>query len=482
MSRFLVLSLILVISPSLSSAKDATQLCPKTIKFLKNPLPTTADLYHDVMAGVLADLKRDKEFEGISQAEEFCRDARARLWTKLIAGASQEILKTPRILLIVGEYNFYFKKYDAARDAFFEVHRGDPNNIYVALMLAKIAELTFQREAQRAYLEVALQKISTDPKVIPFQQEAFLDFANMSPRSEALVFIRKTWAKAFPGDHRRALAVLKIGENSRDDKLLAEGVDLLGRLAPDAKTSSLVFFFRGYQYFIKRDFPRAQADLQTFLRETLREESRDLQALTMLLDAAQINKDVLSIKFWTEWGLEKGWLKDPRYLQMHESSVRIEDHPGLEGFKALKKSLSFHKKSLPIEWALAKRGILLVTEGKLLLTQASIVVDNLEMDYPESPEASFFRAKYLQLKKRFSPAQIYFNKARSRLESGAVFLDQAVRDEFLYAGGKNLYSIGKHDAAKNWIDWSLKFSELNESQKFELQNLQKQTGQRKDIF
>lgn len=473
---------LLVICPALSSAKDATQICPKTLKFLKAPMPTSAELYRDILSGILADLKRQQSNEGLSQAEVFCQDARSRLWERMTKDAPREWQKNSDTQLIMGEYYFYFKNLDSARDAFFEVHRSDPSNIYVALRLAKIAELTFQREAQRAYLKIALEKISTDPKVIPFQQEAFLDYANMSPRSEAEVFIRKTWAKAFPGDHRRALALLKIGENSRDGKMLDEGVDLLGSLAPDTKTSSLVFFFRGFRYYHKKDFSRAQADLQTFLRETKRDETRDLQALLMLVEVSQANKDPLATKFWVEWGLEKGWLKEDRYLKIHEASVRLEDCPGLDGFKALKKSMSFHKKSLAIEWAIARRALTLVSDGQLLLTQASISVDNLEIDFPESPEAGYFRGIFYRLGKKFSQAQIYFNKAQSRLQSGDRFLDKVILNEFLFIGGQNLYSIGKPDAGKAWLEWALKFSELNEAQRAELESLKKQDGVKKGDF
>jgi tetratricopeptide (TPR) repeat protein len=458
MRRILPAAFFLMLCPYLSSAKDVGEICPEILRFLKAPLPVTLELNRKVLSEVLDGLSNGAVSDDSSQAELFCRDARLRLWDRIREGMPEKMAKDKSILLLVGEYHFLRQDFEAARDAFYAVHQQEPENVLVAIRLAKIAEALSQPEAQRAYLDVAMRSKAKDPSSAAAQSEAYLQYVSLLPKAEAESFISKKWAKDYPGDYRRALALIKIGEKSRDPKTLEAGVDLLGRLAPDAKTSSLVFFFRGSRYCMERDFRRCQADLQSFLKETLHDESREPEAIKMLVEATEANRLPQETVYWLERAFEKGWLNEPRFLQLHENSIRETYFPGVEGFNHLKKSMSYHSKSLAIESALAQRALELSISGELLPTQAGTAVENVETDYPDSPEAAFFRARYLQMKKQFSQAQVYFNSAQSRLQSAENFLDPSVRDDFLVAGARNLLSLGKPEEAKAWTDWARRFS------------------------
>jgi hypothetical protein len=210
-------------------------------------------------------------------------------------------------------------------------------------------------------------------------------------------------------------------------------------------------------------------------------ETRDLDALKMLIDSVEVTKDRRATVQWLEWGFQKGWLKEPRYLKLHESAVLFADNGGVEGFEALKKSLSFHEQSLRLESIVARRAVALADAQVIEARRALTPVNNLEMDYPESLEAHYLRGRYLRLEKKFPEAQSYFNRVREELGSVKRFQDSDLRDEFLYVGASNLLSYQRTDEALKWLEWAEKIEGLPKTMGDQLEVLRLETIRKESI-
>ncbi len=459
---------LLVVPPAESRAKAPREVCPDALRALKDPLPATAELYRERLRDLIGRYRLPLA-EGTDKIEAFCQDARARAIDRLLAGAPSEVLDRTDLQILVGEFHFTNGKLEAARDAFFRVHRAERENLWAALRLAEIAGRSSQPEARRSYLEIALARKSEDTRVVEMQREALPAYAALMPRSKAEKFIRDQWAKNFPSDHQRGLALIKIAEAARDPKLMKEGVDVLGRLAPDSRASSEVYFYRGLGYHMQKDYPRAFADLQSFLEHEPRVPTREQDALKLLIDSAQKVNDKRAVKKWLEWGFEKDWLKDARHLAIHENSVLLEDHEGLEGLEALKKAHAWHPKSLRLQVLAAYRALSLAEAKTVEWRRAASLVDHLEMDFPESLEASYFRGRYLRGSQKFSQAQSYFERVRDEYLTPKTFNAGWMAGEFFRVGAENLLSLGRFEAARLWVEWALKQRDLSKEHRDNLE-------------